>query len=117
EFDPLRRCSVDPLPQQPIDADQKRGERLSRASRGGNQRMAAGGDCRPALALRLGRLTETAGKPLANQGMGEVEGHTALRRQQALGLDSSYEVLNQGSVAIGFAIGENLPGYAEGERR
>jgi hypothetical protein len=79
DLDPFRQLSLEPIAQQPVDADQKRGQRLARAGRGGDQRVLAGGDVGPAAKLRLGGLAETSGEPLADERMEQVERHTSER--------------------------------------
>ena len=51
---------------EPVDAPEERGERLARAGRRADQRVLAGGDRRPRLRLRRGRLGERAGEPVAD---------------------------------------------------
>ena len=49
-------------------------------SAGGNQRVLARGNWRPAARLRLGRLAEALVKPLADERVKELERHTSLKR-------------------------------------
>jgi hypothetical protein len=52
-----------------VQRREKRGERLPRAGRRGDQRVAAAADGRPALRLRRRRLAERFVEPLRNEGM------------------------------------------------
>jgi hypothetical protein len=60
---------------QPVDRDEKGGERLSRSGRRRDQRVGAGCDVRPTLGLRLSRaLGEAAPEPLGHGRMEAVDG-------------------------------------------
>ena len=61
---PVDEPAIQCLAQQSIQAKQKRRERFAAACRGGNERVASGGNFRPTQPLRLGRLA----KPLAEPG-------------------------------------------------
>jgi hypothetical protein len=54
---------------QAIDTNQKSCQRLTRAGGSGDEDILAGADDRPAAKLGLGRASETALKPFANQGI------------------------------------------------
>ena len=73
DVDDLRRvgeAAVEPLPHQVVDRRKERGERLARAGRRGDQRVAPGLDRGPGLGLRGGGRREGFGEPL---GHGRVE--------------------------------------------
>src|SRR3989442_7782137 len=53
-----------------VERPQKRRQGLGRARRGHDERVAAGGDRLPALALRAGGLGERLGEPAADGGKG-----------------------------------------------
>ena len=76
--------ALEALPHQVVDRRQKRGERLARAGRRGDEGMAAGLDRRPSLGLGGRRRGETVGEPARDRRDG-----TGLRRAPARGTASN----------------------------
>jgi hypothetical protein len=75
-FGAVGQVSREGFADKPVDADEKRRESLSRASRGRDQRRLARENVRPALRLRLGRSAETPDKPLLDERMSPLQaGH------------------------------------------
>ena len=62
-----------------VDRREERRQRLARAGRGGDQRMAAGLDLRPGARLRLGRRAEALREPGGDGGVEVGEWHGAIR--------------------------------------
>ena len=71
----LGQPPLEPLAQQAVDRREKGGEGFPRAGRGGNQRVLAPGNRRPALGLGFRRPGEPAEEPVTNHRQEEVEGH------------------------------------------
>ncbi len=65
--------SGEPVPKQLIERSQKRGQRLARTGRRGDERVGAGLNGRPAELLRRGRSPELLFDPFSHRGM-ESEG-------------------------------------------
>jgi len=60
---------------QPVDGGQKGGQRLAAAGGGGDQRVPALGNGRPALLLRFRQTGKPAAKPLLQQGVKSRKRH------------------------------------------
>ena len=79
------QLALDGLPEQAVDRGQKGRQRFARAGRGGDQRVSAGNDFRPAQPLRLGRLPEAVGKPAGRNWVKKGNRHRRLVAGRALG--------------------------------
>ena len=77
------QTSFETLPDQIIDRRKECGERLARAGRGRDQRMAARFDCGPGLGLGSGRRRECLGEPCRHRRMEQLfEASRGSRRVQ-----------------------------------
>ena len=69
----------EPLAHQTVERGEKRGQRLARARRRGDQRVPAGADLRPGGELRLGRRREGAAEPARRRRDGSRRAGTSRR--------------------------------------